>query len=65
MALLLAKRHTAKLEAGQSLSIFISDQSSMKDTVNFLSRHSFSVENEVYPDYYHIKVMKKEAQSNA
>ncbi|MGF1755663.1 sulfurtransferase TusA family protein [Vibrio makurazakiensis] len=65
MALLLAKRHTAKLEVGQSLDIYISDKSSMQDTMNFLSRHSFSVDSEANLDYFHLKVIKKELQSNA
>lgn len=35
MALLLAKRHSVKLENGQSLLIHIADQSSMTDIVSF------------------------------
>ncbi len=38
MALLLAKRHSVKLEVGQSLIIYVSDNSSMKDIVTFLSK---------------------------
>jgi len=65
MALLLAKRHTARLEVGQSLSIYMTDQSSMQDTMNFLKRQAFVVESEANSDYHHIKVLKKEPQSNA
>ena len=65
MALLLAKRHSVKLENGQSLLIHIADQSSMTDIVSFLSKHAFSVEIEACSGHHQIQVTKKELQSNA
>ncbi|EAQ53440.1 MULTISPECIES: sulfurtransferase TusA family protein [Vibrio] len=65
MALLLAKRHSVKLEVGQSLSIYVSDNSSMKDIVTFLSKQAYDVIVEVCSNYYHLLVTKKELQSNA
>ena len=65
MALLLAKRHSVKLEVGQSLSIYVSDNSSMKDIVTFLSKQAYDVIAEVCSNYHHILVTKKELQSNA
>jgi TusA-related sulfurtransferase len=62
IALLLAKRHSVKLEAGQSLSIYISDNSSMKDIVRFLSKQAYTVFTEVCASYHHILVTKKESQ---
>ncbi|PMH93219.1 oxidoreductase, partial [Vibrio splendidus] len=53
MALLLAKRHSVKLEVGQSLSIYVSDNSSMKDIVTFLSKQAYDVITEVCSNYYH------------
>jgi len=65
MALLLAKRHSVKLEVGQSLSIYVSDNSSMKDIVTFLSKQAYDVTAEVCSNYHHILVTKKELQSDA
>ncbi|MEZ9014112.1 sulfurtransferase TusA family protein [Vibrio splendidus] len=65
MALLLAKRHSVKLEVGQSLSIYVSDNSSMKDIVTFLSKQAYDVITEVCSNYYHLLVTKKELQSDA
>ncbi|CAV19472.1 sulfurtransferase TusA family protein [Vibrio sp. 10N.222.54.F12] len=65
MALLLAKRHSVKLEVGQSLSIYVSDNSSMKDIVTFLSKQAYDVIVEVCSNYHHLLVTKKELQSNA
>ncbi|WKY57398.1 sulfurtransferase TusA family protein [Vibrio sp. SNU_ST1] len=65
MALLLAKRHSVKLEVGQSLSIYVSDNSSMKDIVTFLSKQAYDVTVEVCSNYHHLLVTKKELQSNA
>ena len=65
MALLLAKRHSVKLEVGQSLSIYVSDNSSMKDIVTFLSKQAYDVIAEVCSNYHHILVIKKELQSDA
>ena len=65
MALLLAKRHSVKLEVGQSLSIYVSDNSSMKDIVTFLSKQAYVVMIEVCSNYHHLLVTKKESQSDA
>lgn len=65
MALLLAKRHSVKLEVGQSLSIYVSDNSSMKDIVTFLLKQAYGVIVEVCSNYHHLLVTKKELQSNA
>ncbi|MEZ8575643.1 sulfurtransferase TusA family protein [Vibrio splendidus] len=65
MALLLAKRHSVKLEVGQALSIYVSDNSSMKDIVTFLSKQAYDVITEVCSNYYHLLVIKKELQSDA
>ncbi|PTP71108.1 sulfurtransferase TusA family protein [Vibrio splendidus] len=65
MALLLAKRHSVKLEVGQSLSIYVSDNSSMKDIVTFLSKQAYDVITEVCSNYYHLLATKKELQSDA
>ncbi len=65
MALLLAKRHSVKLEVGQSLSIYVSDNSSMKDIVTFLSKQAYDVIIEVCSNYHHLLVTKKELQSDA
>ncbi|MCX2756839.1 sulfurtransferase TusA family protein [Vibrio sp. Sgm 22] len=65
MALLLAKRHSVKLEVGQTLSIYVSDISSMKDIVTFLSKQTYVVVTEVCSNYHHLLVTKKELQSNA
>ncbi|WP_135444108.1 sulfurtransferase TusA family protein [Vibrio tasmaniensis] len=65
IALLLAKRHSVKLEVGQSLSIYVSDNSSMKDIVTFLSKQAYDVIVEVCSNYHHLLVTKKELQSNA
>ncbi|MEZ9174946.1 sulfurtransferase TusA family protein [Vibrio kanaloae] len=65
MALLLAKRHSVKLEVGQSLSIYVSDNSSMKDIVRFLSQNTYVVITEACSSYHHLLVTKKELQSNA
>jgi len=65
MALLLAKRHSVKLEVGQSLSIYVSDNSSMKDIVTFLSKQAYVVMTEVCSNYHHLLVIKKESQSDA
>ncbi|MCG9676024.1 sulfurtransferase TusA family protein [Vibrio chagasii] len=65
MALLLAKRHSVKLEVGQSLSIYVSDSSSMKDIVTFLSKQAYVVMTEACSNYHHLLVTKKESQSDA
>ena len=65
MALLLAKRHSVKLEVGQSLSIYVSDNSSMKDIVTFLSKQAYVVMTEVCSNYHHHLITKKESQSDA
>ena len=65
MALLLAKRYAARLENGQSLLIYISDMSSMKDIVSFLSQQAYSVEQKACSDFHQLQVIKKEVQSNA
>ncbi|WP_052878919.1 sulfurtransferase TusA family protein [Vibrio coralliirubri] len=65
MALLLAKRHSVKLEVGQSLSIYVSDNSSMKDIVTYLSKQAYDVVIEVCSNYHHLLVTKKELQSDA
>ncbi|MFI3276101.1 sulfurtransferase TusA family protein [Vibrio sp.] len=62
---LLAKRHSVKLEVGQTLSIYVSDISSMKDIVTFLSKQAYVVVTEVCSNYHHLLVTKKELQSNA
>ncbi|MFA0056780.1 MULTISPECIES: sulfurtransferase TusA family protein [Vibrio] len=65
MALLLAKRHSVKLEVGQSLSIYVSDHSSMKDIVSFLSKQAYVVVIDACSSYHHLLVTKKELQSDA
>ncbi len=66
MALLLAKRHSVKLEVGQSLSIYVSDNnSSMKDIVTFCSRSFHDVITGGLLYYHHLLVNEKELQSDA
>ncbi len=59
MALLLAKRHTAQLEVGDSVSIFISDSSSYKDIESYLLKQSYSCHSYQCDGYYSLIVVKE------
>jgi len=59
MTLLLAKRHTAQLVTGESVTILISEQSSLKDIESYLRNHNYSCSNSLNEGYYSLKVVKE------
>ncbi|MDW6017784.1 sulfurtransferase TusA family protein [Vibrio plantisponsor] len=59
MALLLAKRHTAQLEAGDSVTILISDSSSFKDIESYLLKQDYLCQS-VKCDGYNSLIVVKE-----
>lgn len=59
MALLLAKRHTAQLEVGDSVSILISDSGSLKDIQGYLLKQNYSCNNTDNDGYYLLEVVKE------
>ncbi|TKF20480.1 sulfurtransferase TusA family protein [Vibrio genomosp. F6] len=59
MALLLAKRRAILLQEGESLSIQISDTSSMQDIVSFLRLKQFDIVSVAHRSSYTITVLKQ------
>lgn len=59
MALLLAKRRAILLQEGESLSIQVSDTSSMQDIVSFLRLKQFDIESVAHRSFYTITVLKQ------
>jgi len=59
MALLLAKRHAAKLASGESVTILISDSGSLKDIESYLYNHNYSCSNSLSDGYYSLTVVKE------
>ncbi|MBE3668254.1 oxidoreductase [Vibrio navarrensis] len=64
MALLLAKRHSAELVKGSQSVILISDQSSLQDIVRYLQAQHFEIETQVKPDFYLLRIFKKDVSSD-
>ena len=52
MSLLLAKRHSAELSEGSQLVILVSEQSAMRDIVNYFRTRSCIVESQKEQDGY-------------
>lgn len=59
LALLLAKRHTVQLNAGESLTILLSDPSSKRDIEAYLRRQAFYCQCESFGDYSSLHIMKE------
>lgn len=59
MALLLAKRATKLLGAGQKIAVLIADKSSKADIESYLHNHSFKLECEEKGSYYSIQATKE------
>ncbi len=59
MTLLLAKRHTAQLVTGESVTILINDTSSLKDIESYLLNHNYSCSNSLSDGYYSLTVVKE------
>ncbi len=59
MTLLLAKRHTAQLVTGESVTILISESSSLADIESYLRNHNYSCSNTLSDGYYSLKVVKE------
>ncbi len=59
MTLLLAKRHIAQLVVGDSVTILISDFSSLKDIKSYLLQKNYSYHNNGCDGYYSLKVVKE------
>lgn len=59
MTLLLAKRHIAQLNTGDSVNILICDSSSFKDIKSFLLKQDYLCNSTKCDGYYSITVVKE------
>ncbi|MEZ8102108.1 sulfurtransferase TusA family protein [Vibrio bivalvicida] len=58
MALLLAKRHTKNLAAGEQTLLLVSDSSSYVDITHYLHQHVFKLICEEMDGYYRMQVSR-------
>jgi TusA-related sulfurtransferase len=58
MALLLAKRHTKDLVAGEQTLLLVSDTSSFADITQYLQKHLFELICEEKDGYYRMQVSR-------
>ncbi|EPM7841265.1 sulfurtransferase TusA family protein [Vibrio fluvialis] len=63
MALLLAKRHTAQLQDGESVTILISDPSSKRDIESYLLRQQFVCQSQTFTEHFSLHVIKETASN--
>ncbi|MCG6269935.1 sulfurtransferase TusA family protein [Vibrio furnissii] len=61
MALLLAKRHTERLQNGESMTILIVDPSAMRDIESYLLRKQFAFQCKTFNDHFSLHVLKETA----
>lgn len=59
MALLLAKRASKELKAGEWIEILISDQSSARDIKAYLTTHGYALQNTYIGNSYRIRAIKE------
>ncbi|ELO1772923.1 sulfurtransferase TusA family protein [Vibrio fluvialis] len=63
MALLLAKRHTAQLQDGESVTILLSDPSSKRDIESYLLRQQFVCQSQMFTEHFSLHVIKETASN--
>ncbi|QXO18066.1 MULTISPECIES: sulfurtransferase TusA family protein [Vibrio] len=59
MALLLAKRHTVQLDAGESTTILLSDPNSKRDIEAYLLRQPFTCQSDYADGYFSLYIVKE------
>lgn len=59
MTLLLTKRHTSLLAIGQTMTILISDSSSVRDVQFYLQQQGFLYHYQPVADYFSLSIVKE------